>query len=311
MTKLFAFARAAMPTAAALCAAMSCAAIPGAAAAQTPAANPMPDGSHDMYAGLGALSTPRYEGAAEREQRALPVFQFQWSNGIFVSGLSAGIHMGRTPSLEFGPLVEVQPRRDGDGNSGVADGIEATGFSLRSEADDDATKLPAGIAAVLPASLSGNRLAGMAEIHSRLQGGAFLNLYLSPQWRLTSRALYGAGNARHGARLDLGLQRLALQVGARHQVTLGAGLTLVSRSHNAAFFGVGAEDSLNSGNPMYAPGGGLKDVHLGARWNWTLAPGWIVTSHAQASRLQGDARRSPLVERPTSLTVSTAIAYRF
>ena len=68
---------------------------------------------------------------------------------------------------------------------------------------------------------------------------------------------------------------------------------------------------MNSGNASYAPAGGLKDVHLHARWNWALAPGWVLTSHAQASRLQGDARRSPLVERPTNLTVSTAIAWRF
>jgi outer membrane protein len=62
---------------------------------------------------------------------------------------------------------------------------------------------------------------------------------------------------------------------------------------------------------MYAPAGGLKDVRLSARWNWTLAPAWILTSHVQGTRLLGDARRSPLVERPTNLTVSTAIAYRF
>jgi outer membrane protein len=30
--------------------------------AQTPAANPMPDGSRDMYVGLGVQSAPRYEG---------------------------------------------------------------------------------------------------------------------------------------------------------------------------------------------------------------------------------------------------------
>ncbi|MDB5748755.1 MAG: MipA/OmpV family protein [Massilia sp.] len=297
MTKLFAFA----------CALVSCAAVSSAALAQTPAANPMPDGSHDMYAGAGVVSKPRYEGGADREHTVLPVFQFQWSNGVFVSGLSAGIHMARTPQLEFGPLVEVQPRRDDGGNGDAAAGIDDTGSSILAVPDSFAAKLPTDF----PANFPRNRLAGMADIRTRLQAGGFLNLYLTPQWRLTSRTLYGAGNERHGARLDLGVQRLAMHVGGQHRVTLAAGVTLVNRSHNAAFFGVSEEESVNSGNATYAPAGGLKDVHLRARWTWVLAPGWVLTSHAQASRLQADARRSPLVLRPTNLTVSTAIAWRF
>lgn len=301
MTKLFVLA----------CALVWCAAVPGAALAQAPAANPMPDGSHDMYAGLGVVSKPRYEGAADRETSVLPVFQFQWSNGVFVSGLSAGVHLGRTPQLEFGPLIEVQPRRDQNGGGEAAGGMEDMRSGLLGEHGSVATTPPAGEHALLSAAGRRNRLAGMADIHTRLQAGGFLNLYLSPRWRLTSRALYGAGNERDGARLDLGVQRLAMYSAAGHLVTLGAGVTLVNRSHNTAFFGVSKEESGCSGNAPYAPGGGLKDVYLGARWNWTPAPGWVLTSHAQASRLQGAARRSPLVERPTNLTVSTAIAYRF
>ena len=297
MTKLFAFA----------CAVVSCAAVSSAAFARTPAANPMPDGSHDMYIGLGVISKPHYEGGADRKRAALPVVQFQWSNGAFVSGLSAGIHMSRLPQVEFGPLAEVQLRRDESGSANEAVGIEASSFNLRAEPSYISAGFPADSSWGLPE----NRLAGMARIGTRLQGGGFLNLYLAPQWRLTGSALYGAGNERHGARLDLGVQRLAMQVGAHHRLTLAAGMTFVNRSHNAAFFGVSEEDSVNSGNPMYAPGGGLKDVNLGARWTWALSPGWMLTSHVRGSRLQGDARRSPLVQRPTNLTVSTAIAFRF
>ena len=45
--------------------------------------------------------------------------------------------------------------------------------------------------------------------------------------------------------------------------------------------------------------------------NWALAPAWLVTSNLQATRLLGSASRSPLVERPANVTVSTALAYRF
>lgn len=294
MTKLFVLV---------LAVAVSTAAASSAAVAQTPASNPMPDGSRDMYIGLGAVSKPRYEGSREREASALPVIQFQWSNGVFVSGMSAGMHLSRTPQVEFGPLLELQPGRDPSGSGGALTGIETTSFAIRA--------VPDNMPPFLPAGFPENRLAGMTDIRTRLQAGAFLNLYLTPSLRLTGSALYGAGNAGHGGRLDLGVQHLAMQVGAQHRVTLGAGVTLVNRSHNRAFFGVTEEESVRSGNLMYAPDGGLRDVHLGARWNWALSPGWMLTSHLQARRLQGDARRSPLVERPTNLTVSTAIAWRF
>lgn len=273
------------------------------AAAQAPVSNPMPDGSHDMYIGLGAVSQARYEGSAGRETSALPVIQFQWSNGVFVSGMSAGMHLSPDPRLEFGPLLTLQPGRDASGRGNTIDGIGSAGFGLRAEPDNMPPFVPAGFPE--------NRLAGMPEIHSRLQAGAFLNLYLTPSLRLTGSAVYGAGNARDGGRLDLGVQRLAMQIGAQHQLILGAGATLVNRSHNEAFFGVTPEQSINSGNAMYAPGGGLRAVYLGARWNWTLSPAWMLTSRLQASSLQGDARRSPLVERPTNVTVSTAFAWRF
>ncbi|MEW6023546.1 MAG: MipA/OmpV family protein [Pseudomonadota bacterium] len=275
--------------------ALALAVLTSSAAAQTPATNPMPDGSRDMYVGLGLASAARYEGAKHSERKLLPVLQVQWSNGVFVSGMSAGMHLSHNPQFEYGPLVELQPRRDESGKGGGIDGIEAR-YSL---------------VALTVAALGENRLSGMTPVSTRLLGGGFLNYYLTPDWRLTGSLLYGAGNERDGARLDLGLQRLAMQVGAHHRISAGAGLSFVNANYNTAFFGVDRIDSLRSGNPVYRPGGGLKDGHVGVRWNWDLSPSWMLTSNLQVQRLAGDARRSPLVERPTNVTVSAALAYRF
>ena len=276
--------------------ALALAAVSSAACAQMPATNTMPDGSRDMYVGLGVASKPRYEGGSERETAFLPVLQVQWSNGLFVSGMRAGIHLSRAPQLEFGPLQELQPRRDAEGEGDSIGGTDLVRLSM--------------VAAPLAAP-GGNRLAGMPAIHRRVQGGGFLNYYLTPDWRFTSSLLYGAGNARNGMKLELGVQRLAIALGAHHRLALDAGLTLANRRYNNAFFGVGETDSFNSANPVFDAGAGLKDVRLGARWNWAWSPSWMLTSSAQAARLLGSARMSPLVERPNNLTVSTAIAYRF
>jgi len=266
-----------------------------AASAQTPAANPMPDGSRDMYAGLGSVSAPRYEGADSNKLTPLPVLQIQWSNGFFISGLSAGMHLSNQPTVEFGPLLALQPHRDDGGNGRGAGDIGAmSGLSMLIQRADE-----------------GNRLAGMEKIYARLQAGGFFNYYLTPQWRLTTSLLYGAGNERKGARLTLGVQRLAAQIGSRHALSVSARVTVANREYNQDFFGVSLAEAAASGNPFYAAAGGLQDAGIGARWNWKVTPSWLVASSVQVTRLLGSAKNSPLVERPTNLTVSSAVAYRF
>ncbi|WP_312516297.1 MipA/OmpV family protein [Massilia sp.] len=269
-------------------------AVAGSASAQTPTTNPMPDGSRDMYAGLGAVSRPRYEGADSRVVRALPVLQVQWSNGVFISGMTTGMHLSDRPTVEYGPLLSVHPDRD---EAGAGNEVGATAWAFPS---------------VMPAQRAGSaRLTGMRDIRTRVEGGAFLNYYLAPEWRLTSSVLYGAGNDRDGARMELGVQRLAIEVAPHHAVSFSAGVTLANSAYNRAYFGVSESEALSSGNPAYRPDGGLKDVRVGARWNWALSPSWLLTTQIQAILLTDDARHSPLVERSTNVTVSTAFAYRF
>ena len=264
--------------------------------AQTPATNPMPDGSRDMYVGLGVVSAPRYEGAQDHKQRALPVFQVQLSNGFFVSGMSAGMHLSSRPSLEFGPLLAVQPRRSSAGTAGAIGDPARLAFA------------PPSLARVPDDS---KPLEGMAPIDARLQYGAFLNYYLTPAWRATSSLLWGAGNARNGGKLELGVQRVAVAIGPHHRVSLAAGVTVANGNYQRAFFGVSDQEAWSSMHPAYRPDGGLMDASLAARWNWALTPSWLLTSSVRATRLLGSANDSPLVERPTNLTVSTAFAYRF
>lgn len=281
--------------------ALALVAVCGAATAQTPTTNPMPDGSRDMYVGLGAVSMPRYEGGSVRRVALLPVIQVEWSNGIFVSGMTAGMHLSSQPSLEFGPLLAYQPRRDESGIGGGIGGVNGSGTGTLVPSNEGDKNLLA----------RGARLVGMGDVDARLLGGGFLNVYLSPALRLTNTVLAGAGNERNGATWRIGLQHLASNVSARHRVSVTAGANLVNRQYNQEYFGVTAAQAFVSGNRQYAPSGGVKDVFAQARLNWTLSPSWMLTSTVQANRLVGDAKNSPLVERPTNVTVTTALAYRF
>lgn len=270
------------------------AAASAASCAQTPATNPMPDGSRDLYVGLGVVSAPDYAGARARRTAALPLIQAEWSNGVFVSGLSAGMHLSRRPEVEFGPLLALDLGRDEDGENNRAGGVTPViGFQAGRQAS------------------SGQGLLGLRPIGARLQAGGFANYYLTPALRITNSVLYGAGHERDGLTWNLGLQHMAAELAPRHRISFSAGLNFVNRAYNTSYFGISPEEALLSGHPKYAPGGGLRDVYVGAGWNWALSPSWMVASAARLTRLRGDAADSPLVERPTNLTVSTGLAYRF
>jgi len=256
-----------------------------------------------MYLGLGAQYQPRYDGARHNKTVALPVLQIQWSNGIFVSGLSAGMHLSSQPSVEYGPLLMVAPRRDEDGMGGGIGGVgDGAGGAL-------STILPPGTTEV--ARKSSNRLEGMDVIRTRLLYGGFFNYYFAPRLRLASNLLYGAGNDRNGLRWRADLQYMMPDLAAHHSLVLSAGASVVNRAYNNAYFGVSQLEDERNRLGMYQAGGGVQDVRLGARWNWALGPSWMLTSSLQVNRLLGDAKDSPLVERPTNVTVSTALAYRF
>jgi len=272
-------------------------------AAQSPATNPMPDGSRDMYIGVGIQSVPRYDGADQNRSLPLPVIQVQWSNGIFVSGTTLGWHLSQTPSMEFGPMLTLSPGRDQDGIS----------FGAGSVSDGAGSRI--GFASLRRSGFvldDSNRLRDMDVVKRRLLAGGYFNYYLSPKLRLTNTLSYGSGRDRNGARLHTALQYMMEDVVPHHTLVLSAGLSVVNRADNETWFGVTQDESDRSGAiAYYRPGGGLQDVRAGLRWNWALNPNWMLTTGATVSRLAGDARNSPLVERATNYSVSTALAYRF
>lgn len=303
-----------------------------AAFAQTPAPNLMPDGSRDMYVGIGATSTPIYEGALDRRFKPLLALQVQWSNGVFISGQSVGMHLSTQPSLEFGPLVSLAARRTPSGvSSSVVEALGATASGSTSSVSlappdqivpptiipDPVGPVPPGPSPVPPLRITRDplpgttRLTGLEEIRPRIEVGGFANFYITPALRLTNSLLYGAGNARKGLRWNVDLQSIAAELAPHHTVVLSIGMTVVNSHYNQAYFGVSPSESLRSVNAAYTASGGVKDLHAAARWNWALGPSWLLTSGVTVSRLTGSAANSPLVDRPSNISASSVLAYRF
>ena len=148
----------------------------------------MPDGSKDMYAGL-ALTTRT--AAAEGESRAVilrPLFQVQWSNGIFVSASGVvGMQLSETAGVEYGPLI--------------------LGSNSRNPGDSW-------------------RLRGTHPVSGSADVGAFYNYYLGYQTRVKTNLMYDT--SAHGFRGQVGLQKTLPELAPHHTVTLSAGVALVS-----------------------------------------------------------------------------------
>lgn len=259
------------------------------AVAQTPTARLMPDGSKDMYAGIGITSAPRYRGSDRQETDPVALVQVQWSNGIFVSGLSAGMHLSASPTLEFGPLLAIEPGRNASGAQKLS-GIGGVGLAAPGA---DLQQRPR-----------------FTDIDSALQGGAFLNRYLDESLRLTSSVLYGAGNNHNGLLLNAGIQKF-IQVAPHHAVTLSAGATWANRRYTQDYFGVNGASTAGPDAAAYRPSGGIRDIQFTVNWNWELSNLWLLTSQLSLNRLMGPAADSPLTDRRNNATVRTGLVYRF
>ncbi len=270
--------------------------LPAVAGAQTPAARMMPDGSKDTYIGLGISHAPRYKGAEDRDTDPALLVQAQWSNGVFLSGLSLGMHLSDAPTVEYGPLLAIEPGRNASGSQKLS-GIGGGGSI-------DVANV-AGIAAPSTTQTAPR----FTDIRSTPGAGAFFNYYFDENLRLTSNFLYGVGEGHDGLLLNLGVQKALPQLAAHHRLSLSAGLTWVNRRYMREYFGV--NPAVAGGSVTYAPSSGVRDVQLTLNWNWELSNLWLLTSQLSATRLVGPAADSPYTERRSGIGVRTGLAYRF
>jgi hypothetical protein len=66
-----------------------------------------------------------------------------------------------------------------------------------------------------------------------------------------------------------------------------------------AFYGVSAAQSASSGYAVYAPGTGWRDVRGTASLTYFLDADWSLTGAVTVRALQGDVKRSPIVNEDT------------
>jgi outer membrane scaffolding protein for murein synthesis (MipA/OmpV family) len=247
--------------------------------------------------GVAIASAPAWEGAKERSTALSPALQAEWSSGLFVAGRTLGIHLSDSPKLDYGAHLNLHPKQEFVG--GARGRLSMSDFQIT-------------VAASLPLKLDPPfaRLRGVPAVDVRPEMGGFLVAYLAPHLRLSNQLYYGAGQGRNGLRHSMDLQYISSPLAAHHRFSAAFGFTLANAEYQQSYFGVSASTARANGLREYRVGAGVKDIYTQLRWNWVLSPSWLISSSFRLSRLQGNAAQSPLVERPSQLRFSTALAYR-
>jgi outer membrane scaffolding protein for murein synthesis (MipA/OmpV family) len=152
-------------------------------------------------------------------------------------------------------------------------------------------------------------LHGLPDVARTLRGRLYTSYTLNQQWSIganVSQDLLGRGGGAL-AGIDLGFRHWLTP---RVEWTSGLGVTLADKRNMTTYLGINGEQASQSGLRPFAPGAGLRDVHLGVGLTTALTPHWIAFGNVGVSRLLADAAASPLTRRAQSVGATLGIAYR-
>ena len=202
----------------------------------------------------------------------MPAVEYQWANGWFAgTNRGVGYSFSKDPALQYG-----------------------LGLGLDLGRKESAT----------------GPLAGMGGIDAKVEYGAFLNFAPDRNWRLSSMLRYGSGDTGQGATANFGAN-YAIDIAPKWRLGLGVSTTWANAQTMQSYFGVSAAQSLQSGNSVYSPNSGLRDVSSNLNLSYQVTPKISVSGGLNAISLIGDAKNSPIVTSSQSVSGSLSVGYAF
>jgi outer membrane scaffolding protein for murein synthesis (MipA/OmpV family) len=220
--------------------------------------------------GIGAAATPEFEGS--KDYRIIPVAAVRGQyHGIEIMSRGAYLYVDfipRTGKLDFdgGPAIGARFGRNDHLKDPIVD------------------LLPTRKTAIEVGAFAGVGVHGLTNPYDHLA--------------LRVDVLTDVANAHKSTVFGPSLE-FSTPLSRRTYASANLGAEFVSAKFNQYYFGITPADSLASGLPAYAPGGGMKNWKAGLMLNQSitgdLLGGLSVFGFAQYSRLVGDARRSPIV----------------
>jgi MipA family protein len=267
--------------------------------AQTPAQTPdkAPAKAADPWTisvGLGVISTPEYEGASKRATGVLPDLNIKYTTRDFGS-ISLG---SKTRGLSWTMIDK-----------------EAYSFGIGIQGDGGRKDNKDG-SALQPGS---KRLKGMGEIKPSFEVAAFGHVVLGVPFILQVAKGFGDGKpdakdfsikGPGGTRLELSSE-IPFEITKSFSLSVSPSVSWADSKFTQTYFGVTAEQSARSGFKEFRAKGGIRSVGLGVGANYKFDSNWSANAFANYSQLQGDAGKSPLVQKKGQATLILGAAYQF
>lgn len=226
----------------------------------------------NFAAGAIVLNIPKYSGADDRRFALYPMFDAQWKNGAFLSARNGlGYNFSKDPALTYGVRLSWHAARD-----------ESRSIKLK----------------------------GLGDVTSAIEPGAFLNFNLSPNFSLNSSLRYGSGIDHNGVQISFG-GSATTALNNQHRLSANLAATWSNSNYMQSYYGVNAQQAINSAYNQYTPSAGISEVKLATSWHWNIDSNWSLTTGASVSRLTGDAGRSPFVFNKSPVTFFSTANYRF
>jgi outer membrane protein len=155
-------------------------------------------------------------------------------------------------------------------------------------------------------------LRGLGNVDLAVEIGAFAEFWAFPWLRTRAEVRQGFGG-HEGIVSDISADAV---VPATERLTLSAGprVTLATADAVRPYFGVNAVQSVNSGLPVYNPGGGVSSYGFGAQAHQQWTPQWATKVFVEYDRLVGDVAKSPVLFRDGSrdqVRVGIGASYSF
>jgi outer membrane protein len=243
-----------------------------------------------MRIGAGALLSPAFVGSSDYQLLAVPALKVTYRNTFFASVEDGvGYAVINQNGWRAGPIAKIEFGRKEDGGNPfrIAGGKTSALHGL----GNVATTLEVGGFAEYRC----NGINTKIELRKGLNGHEGLVGDLSVKYMRTSQSLSPV--------VDLPLV-----------VSFGPRLTVVDSTYNKAFYGVDADQAVNSGLPRYSPNGGVLSYGVGSLIIVPIRKHLSATLLAGYDRLTGDAGSSPLVSErgsPNQGMFGVFLSYEF
>jgi MipA family protein len=244
--------------------------------------------------GLFVTSSPEYEGGKKRVTSALPDFNLSYRTKDFgtfgVGSKSRGASWTIIDKEEYSFGIAI------GGDAGRTDKKDGTAFRPGSK-----------------------RLLGLGEIKSSAEFGVFGHIVAGIPINL--QIMKGAGDGKAdskdfsikghgGTRAELGVE-IPWKITEQITLSFSSSLSWADKKYTQTYFGVTSAQAARSNFKEYNAKGGIKSVNFGVGLNYQFDKNWSANAGLSYSQLQGNAAKSPIIEKKSQPSALIGIGYTF